>query len=51
MLATFLMAVVLMPILRYDMNFPKSAADGILTTIALAVFLLSKYRARRKKSN
>jgi hypothetical protein len=31
------------------MNFPKSAAEGILGAIALAVFLLSKCLERRKK--
>jgi hypothetical protein len=51
MLTAFLMALVLVPILRHNMNFPKSEAEGILGAIALAVFLLSKYMERRKKSN
>jgi hypothetical protein len=51
MLTAFLMALVLVPILLRDINFPKLAAKGILAAIALAVFLLSKYMERRKKSN
>jgi len=51
LLAAFLMALVLVPILLHDKNFPRSAAEGILGAIALAVFLLSKYMERRKKSN
>jgi len=51
MLTAFLMALVLVPILLRDINFPKLAAEGILAAIALAVFLLSKYMERRKKSN
>jgi hypothetical protein len=50
MLTAFLMALVLVPILLNNINFPKSAAEGILGPIALAVFLLSKYLERRKKS-
>jgi hypothetical protein len=48
MLTAFLMALVLVPILLDDKVFPKSVAEGILALIALAVFLLSKYRERRK---
>jgi hypothetical protein len=48
MLTAFLMALVLVPILLDDKIFPKSVAEGILALIALAVFLLSKYRERRK---
>jgi hypothetical protein len=51
MLTAILMALVLVPILLRDRTFPKSVAEGILAAIALAVFLLSKYRERRKKSN
>jgi hypothetical protein len=51
MLTAFLMALVLVPILLHDTNFPKLAAEGILGAVALAVFLLSKYMERRKKSN
>jgi hypothetical protein len=51
MLTAILMALVLVPILRHNMNFPKLAAETILVAIALAVFLLSKYMERRKKSN
>jgi hypothetical protein len=51
MLAAFLMALVLVPILANNINFPKSVAEGILGAVALAVFLLSKYMERRKKSN
>ena len=50
-LTAFLMAVVLVPILQHNVNFPKAVAEGILGAIALAVFLLSKYMERRKKSN
>jgi len=45
------MALVLVPIFRNNINLPKLAAEGILGAIALAVFLLSKYMERRKKSN
>jgi UDP-N-acetylglucosamine:LPS N-acetylglucosamine transferase len=51
LLAAFLMALVLVPILLHNQNFSKSVAQGILGAIALAVFLLSKYMERRKKSN
>jgi hypothetical protein len=51
MLTAFFMALVLVPLLMHNINFPKSAAEGILGAVALAVFLLSKYRARRKKPN
>jgi hypothetical protein len=51
LLTALLMALVLVPILRHNMNFPRSAAEGILGGIALGVFLLSKYIERRKKSN
>jgi hypothetical protein len=49
MLTAILMALVLVPILRHNMNFPKLAAEGILGAIALAVFLLSEYMEHRKK--
>lgn len=49
-LTASLMALILVPILVHDRNFPKSAAEGILGTIALGVFLLSKYLEHRKKS-
>jgi hypothetical protein len=49
-LTAFLMALVLMPILLHDKNFPRSAAEVILGALALAVFLLSKYMERRTKS-
>jgi len=45
------MALVLVPILVHDRNFPKSAAEGILAAIALGVFLFSKYMEHRKKPN
>ena len=51
LLAAFLIGIVLVPILLHDRNFPRSAAEGILGAIALAVFLLSKYMERRKKSS
>ena len=51
MLAAFLMAFVLVPILLNNINFPKSVAEGILGAIALGVFLLSKYMESHKKSN
>ena len=50
-LTAILMALVLVPILIHNINFPKLAAEGILGVIALAVFLLSKYMERRKKLN
>jgi hypothetical protein len=50
MLTAFLLEIVLVPILLHDKNFPRSAAEGILAAIALAVFLLSRYMERRKKS-
>jgi hypothetical protein len=49
-LTAFLMTIVLMPIFLHNINIPKSVAEGILGAIALAVFLLSKYMERRKKS-
>ena len=51
MLTAVLMAIVLVRILVHNVNFPKLAAEGILGSIALGVFLLSKYMERRKKSN
>ena len=51
MLTALLMGLVLVPILHHNINFPRSVAEGILGAIALAVFLLSKYLERRKKSN
>ena len=50
LLTAFLMALVLVPILLHDKNFPRSAAEGILGALALAVFLLSRYMERRTKS-
>jgi hypothetical protein len=50
MLTAFLMLLVLLPILRHNISFPKSIAEGILAVIALAVFLLSKYMERRKRT-
>jgi hypothetical protein len=44
MLTAFLMALFLVPIFLRNMDFPKLAAEAILGAIALAVFLLSKYR-------
>jgi len=51
LLTASLMGLVLVPILLHNRTFPKLAAEGILGAIALAVFLLSKYMYRRKKSN
>jgi len=51
LLTALLMGIVLVPILVHDKNFPRSAAEGILGAITLAVFLLSKYPERRKKSS
>jgi hypothetical protein len=51
MLTALLMALVLVPILLNNINFPKSVAEGILGAIALGVFLLSKYMESHKKSN
>jgi hypothetical protein len=45
------MSLILVPIILHNMSFPKSAAMGIIGAIALAVFLMSKYMERRKKSN
>ena len=50
LLTAFLMALVLVPILLHDKNFPRSAAEGILGALDLAVFLLSRYMERRTKS-
>ena len=50
LLTAFLMALVLVPILLHDKNFPRLAAEGILGALALAVFLLSKYMERCAKS-
>jgi hypothetical protein len=46
-----LMALVLVPILMHNINFPRVAAEAILAAIAGAVFLLSKYMGRRKNSD
>jgi hypothetical protein len=51
LLTAFLIGIVLVPIFLHDKNFPRSAAEGIVAAIALAIFLLSKYMERRKKSN
>jgi hypothetical protein len=51
MLTAILMALVLIPILLHNRNFPKLVAEGILGAIALAVFMLAKCMERRKKSN
>jgi hypothetical protein len=51
MLTAVLMALVLVPILLHNKNFPRLAAEGILGAVALAVFALSKYMERRKKPN
>jgi hypothetical protein len=50
LLTAFLMSLVLVPILLHNINFPKLVAEGILGAIALAIFALSKYMERRKKS-
>jgi hypothetical protein len=50
-LTALVVALVLVPILVHDKNFPRAAAEGILAAVALAVFGLSKYMERRKKSN
>jgi hypothetical protein len=50
LLTAILMGLALVPILAYDIHFPKLAAEAILGAIALAVFLLSKYMERQKKS-
>jgi hypothetical protein len=49
MLTTLLMALVLVPILLHNRNFPRFAAESILGAVALVVFALSKYMERRKK--
>jgi len=49
LLTAILMALVLVPILAHNMNFPKLAAEAMLGAVAVAVFLLSKYMERRKK--
>jgi hypothetical protein len=51
LLTALLMTLVLVPILMHNINFPKLPAETILAAIAGAVFLLSKYRKRRKSSN
>ena len=51
LLAASLMALFLVPIFLHYKNFPKSLAEVILGLIALAVFALSKYMERRRKSN
>jgi len=51
LLTALLMALVLVPILIHNINFPKVAAEAILAAIAGTVFLLSKYMERRKSSN
>jgi ABC-type Fe3+-siderophore transport system permease subunit len=51
LLTALLMGLVLVPILVHNINFPKRAAEAILTAIAGAVFLLYRYIERRKKPN
>jgi hypothetical protein len=51
LLAASLMALFLVPIFLHYKNFPKSLAEVILGVIALAIFALSKYMERRRKSN
>jgi hypothetical protein len=46
-----LMALVLVPILIHNINFPRVTAEAILAAIVGAVFLLSKYMERRKNSH
>jgi hypothetical protein len=48
LLTALLMALVLVPILSHDINFPKVAAEAILAAIAGLVFLLYRYLERRK---
>ena len=50
LLTACLMAIVLIPILVHDRNFPKLASEAILGVIALAVFGISKYMQKRKRS-
>jgi hypothetical protein len=49
-LAASLMALILLPILAHNKNFPRSAAEGIIAAVVLAVFLFSKYIERRRKA-
>jgi hypothetical protein len=52
MLTAFLMALVLVPILAHDRNFPKSVAEGILGAIAPkqnAVRGISKSNAKTQR--
>jgi len=51
LLTASLMALFLVPILVWHKNFPRFLAEIILGVIALAVFTLSKYMERRRKSN
>jgi uncharacterized membrane protein (DUF2068 family) len=46
-----LMALILVPILIHNINFPRVTAEAILAAIVGAVFLLSKYMERRKNSH
>lgn len=48
-LTASLMMLSLVPILIHDRNFSKPFAEGILASIALTVFLLSKHMEHRKK--
>jgi NADH:ubiquinone oxidoreductase subunit K len=43
------MALVLVPLLLHNRNFPRMSAEMILGAVALIVFALSKYMERRKK--
>jgi lipopolysaccharide export LptBFGC system permease protein LptF len=48
LLAAFLMALVLVPILLHNQNFSKSVAQGILGAIALAVFAVQVHGATQE---
>jgi hypothetical protein len=51
LLTALLMALVLVPILIHNKNFPAVAAEAILGVIAGTVFLLYRYIERGKNSN
>jgi len=51
LLAALLISLALWPIFIYRIKFPKIVGELICAAIAGAVFLLSKYRAGRNKSD
>ena len=50
LLTVFLIVLVLWPFMAHGQNLPKSEGEAIVGAVALAIFALSKYMERRKKT-